>query len=77
MTNVISISSRRRPGATPVYLEIHHLGARSFVKLIDPNSWLRINLTEQEASTLEAALKTRVGDEPAAIIEFLQNRIAS
>lgn len=74
MTNVISISSRKRPGAKPVYLEIHHLGAGSFVRLVDPDGWLRIDVTAQEARALDATLKTRVGDEPAAIIEFLQSR---
>jgi hypothetical protein len=77
MTNVVSISSRKRPGAMPVYHDIHHLGARSFVRLIDPNGWHRIDLSAREARDLEAALKARVGDEPAVIIEFLQKLKAS
>lgn len=72
MTNVVSISSRKRPGAIPVYVDIHHLGARSFVRLIDPNGFHRINVTKAEARDFDAALKARPGDGPAVIIEFLQ-----
>jgi hypothetical protein len=72
VSKVVSISSRKRPGATPVYLNIQHLGRRSIVTLIDPSGCHRFDLTAKRARALEAALKARVGDEPATIVTFLK-----
>jgi len=71
MTNVVSISSLKRPGAIPVYLYIQHVGRRSVVTLIDPMGWHTFDLTAKQGRALEASQKARLGDEPAAIIEFL------
>lgn len=72
MSEVVSISSRRRPGSTPVWLDIQHRGRRSFITLIDAGGCHRFDLTAKRARSLEAALKARVGDEPRTIVTFLE-----
>jgi hypothetical protein len=72
VSKVVSISSRKRHGAIPVYLDIQHLGQRSVVTLIDPGGCRRFGLPRKRARALEAALKARVGDEPTTIVTFLK-----
>jgi len=72
MSKVVSFATRKRPGTTPVRTVIHHCGSQSFIEFIDPSGLRKIPVSEIEARGLEATLQRRVGDEAAAIIEFLE-----
>lgn len=71
MTNVVSISSLKRLGAIPIYLDIQHRGPRSVVTLIDPKGWHTFNLTANKAEPLRLLRKPDLAMSPPPLSSSL------
>jgi hypothetical protein len=74
MTNVISLTSRKRPGCTPVRTEVNFDadGRWATVRNIDPvNGVFVFRVPRYEAVAFQDALAANVGNEPAIIVAFV------
>ena len=72
MSNVISIRSRKRPGAIAVRTEFFHHGAWSIVRFIDPSGVHPFEMPYAAAVALQRAYADNPGNELAFIVAFIE-----